>query len=152
MSDIFAEDVGHYWKTSKTGADTWIDKAVSLITKHGGKPLQRFSGWDMASGRSAFMIAFEMDGDVFKITWPVLKSKTKNERAARVQSATLLYHSVKGRLLEAKIRGPRAAFFGFLTLPDGRSASELGTHELSEYSGLFNTPQLESGDIVEAKI
>ena len=40
----YAEDIGHFWKTSKTPADSWMDKTIALIKQHGGKPLQSFTG------------------------------------------------------------------------------------------------------------
>ena len=33
---IFAEDVGHYWKTSHTTPDTWMNKTKVLIEGIGG--------------------------------------------------------------------------------------------------------------------
>lgn len=126
-----AEELGHYWKTSKKSSDAWMEATVNLIKKHGGTPLQSFSGIDMVSNRSAIMIAFQMDGETFKITWPALQSKTGNKRAALVQAATLVHHAVKTRLLEARVIGSRAAFFGFLMLDDGRNMSELGNSEIT---------------------
>ena len=127
-----AEDLGHYWKTSRKSSDAWMEATVNLIKKHGGTPLQSFSGIDMVSNRSAIMISFQMEGETFKITWPALESKTNNKRSSLVQAATLVYHAVKTRLLEAKIIGARSAFFGFLMLEDGRSMAEVSNHEIIE--------------------
>jgi hypothetical protein len=33
---MYAEEVGHYWKTSRTSADAWIAKAVKQIEACGG--------------------------------------------------------------------------------------------------------------------
>lgn len=85
-----------------------------------------------ADGRAAFMLAFEIKGDKFKIIWPVMKSKTSNERAARVQAATTLYHYVKAVCLYAAVVGTRTAFFSHFMLPDGRTASEVSGYELAE--------------------
>jgi len=146
MDTLYAEDIGHFWKTSKAGADKWIDKTLKLIIQHGGTPLQSLSGMDLAKGRSAFMISFEMGGDTFKITWPVLPSKRGDNQAARVQSATMLHHTIKSRLLEAKIRGPRAALFSFLALPSGKVAGDLAVENIEEYTEIFRAPQLTTGD------
>jgi len=111
MEKLYAEDLGHYWKTSRISTDDWVDKTLKLIHSHGGQLQGSYSGNDLASGRSALMISFRIAGDSFKIVWPVLPSRTKEDRAARVQAATLLYYDVKARLLSARILGYRTAFF-----------------------------------------
>ena len=129
---MYAEDVGHYWQTSKTSPDVWLERAVNQILKIGGTVLAEAFGREPASGSAAFMLAFEIEGDKFKIVWPVLPSKTGNERAAKIQAATMLYRDVKAKTISARVLGARAAFFSYLLLPDGRTATEVSTPELLE--------------------
>ena len=151
----FAEDT-NYWKTSQSSADSWMDKTIKLIRDFGGRVTAEAFGSEPVSGRSAFMLAFEMQGDQFKIIWPVLPSRARGgERAAKIQAATLVYHDVKARLLSIKIFGARAVFFNYLQLPDGRNATEASYSELSMgLPALFGAYQLSSGDdeIIEGEI
>jgi len=130
MSLPFAEDI-NFWMTSKASPDSWIEKAKRLIGSFGGKVTGEYFGSD-DSGRAAYMVTFVLDGDRYKIAWPVLPTRSKNESAARVQAATLLYHDVKGRCLTAAILGARTAFFNYLLLPDGRTASQASVPELMQ--------------------
>ena len=120
--DTYAENLPS-WKTSRSSVDSWLDKVKNEITKAGGWVLSTMYGDDHL-GRAAFMIAFRFDDDTFKMTWPVLRSKSDNLQAAKIQAATMMYHSVKARAVEVRVRGARAAFFGDLMLSDGRTASE----------------------------
>lgn len=129
MNLPYAEDV-NYWKTASSSADTWIERTIKQINALDGKVLAEAFGKD-ASGRSAFMIAFEIEGNRFKIVWPVLLSKTGNEKAARIQAATMLFHDVKARCLSAIVLGARSAFFSYILLPDGRSAVDLAYPDLA---------------------
>jgi len=127
---IYAEDV-NYWKTSKkTSADTWLDKAVELIEQFGGTV--NAAAYGKAGSGSAYMIGFSYGDEKYKIIFPILPSKTGNEKAARVQSATLLYYDVKAKILTARILGVRTAFFSYLMLPDGRTLSQISTPKLGE--------------------
>jgi hypothetical protein len=146
----YAEDIGHFWKTSKTPADSWMEKTIALIKAHGGKPLQAFTGQDMETGRSAFMLSFKFGDDTFKISFPVLPSRAHDEKSAKIQAATLLHHCVKAKLLEAEILGTRTAFFAFLALPDGRTTAEVAIPELLQIfpSPVQHRPQLTSGEDV----
>lgn len=125
----YAEEV-NYWKTSRTSPDTWLEKAKREIARAGGKVLAEGFGSD--NDRAAYMLAFEFTGERFKAIWPVLPSKSGDDRAARIQAATMLYHDVKARAVSAKVLGIRAAFFSYLLLPDGRTAAEVATPELVE--------------------
>lgn len=127
----YAEDV-NYWKTSKSSPDAWIDKTKRQIERLGGKVLLEGFGSEPAIGRAAFMLGFEIGGDKFKAIWPVLPSKAGNEKAAKVQAATMLYHDVKAKCISAAVLGARAAFFSFLMLPDGRTAAEASVPELAQ--------------------
>ena len=121
----------NYWKTSRSGSDIWIDRAKAQIEKFGGKVLAEGFGSN-AEGRAAFMIGFQMDSEKFKAVWPVLPTEyEKDQKAARVQAATLLYHDVKGKCISASVLGARTAFFSYLMLPDGRTAIEATEKELT---------------------
>jgi hypothetical protein len=122
MTDVYAEDV-NYWKTGTSSPDSWLDKTKSEIRAAGGKVLGEAFGSDN-NGRAAYMLEFIFGADRFRAVWPVLKSKTKNERAARIQAATMLYHDVKAKCVSAKVHGVRAAFFQYAVLSDGRTAAQ----------------------------
>ena len=93
------------------------------------------------------MLAFEIEGERYKVVWPVLVTQSGNEKAARIQAATMLYHDVKAKCISAAVLGVRSAFFSYLMLPDGRSAAELATPELDEMlPNLFSIPQLNAGN------
>lgn len=124
-----AEDL-NYWKTSKSAPSTWIRRAKDQIEGIGGRVLGEAFGREEAAGRAAYLLVFEIDGEQFKIVWPVLPSD--NERAARRQAATMLFHDVKQRCISAQVLGARQAFFAYWRLPDGRTASEVSAPELME--------------------
>ena len=126
----YAEDVGHYWLTSRRDPDTWLDMAKDEIVRAGGTVLGLAMGAEARTGRTAYMLMFEFDGERFREVWPALPSKAGNERGARIQAATMLYRDVVARCVSARVLGPRAAFFEFLVLPDGRTAGEVADPEL----------------------
>ena len=146
----YGEDV-NYWQTSQSSPDRWMEKTKKQILKVGGQVLMEGFGSEPTTGRSAYMMAFEIDEDKFKVVWPVLPSKRENEIAARRQAATMLYHDIKAKCLSAVVLGARAAFFSYLLLPDGRTAAEASFPELTEgIPDLFLVNQLKTGDdIVE---
>lgn len=129
MTTPDAEDV-NYWKTGTSAPDTWIDRSKSEIRAAGGSVISEAYGSD-AAGRAAYLLEFSFSGERFRAVWPVLPSKTKNERAARIQAATMLYHDVKAKCVSAKVHGAHAAFFQYAVLPDGRTAAELAAPELA---------------------
>lgn len=131
MIAVYAEDVGNYWQTSRTSPDVWLEKAKREIVRAGGKVLGEAFGSEQG-GRSAFMLAFRFNGEDFKVIWPVLPSKSGNDRAARIQAGTMLYHDVKARAVSAKVLGLRVAFFSYLMLSDGRTAAQIAMPELLE--------------------
>ena len=143
---MYAEEL-NYWQTSTVSPDTWIDKAKKLIADFGGRILADAFGAD-GDGRSAFMIAFEISGDRFKIIWPVLKSRSGNEKAARRQAATFIYHDVKAKCLSATVLGARSAFFSYLLLPDGRTVSEASDSEVINLLPSIVRLELGTGDEV----
>lgn len=150
----YAEDI-NYWKTSKSAPDTWIDRAKRQIEGMGGEVLSEVFGTQL--GRSAFMLHFEIGEDQFKAVWPVLPSKSGNERAAKIQAATLLYHDVKAKVIKATVFGARVAFFEHWLLPDGRTTAEASVADLMRgvpqlLMGSV-APQIEApGDVVEGEI
>lgn len=124
----WAESV-NFWQTGRSSPDRWIEAAKKQLRGLGGKIEGEAFGQD-ETGRAAFLLAFSVKGEGFRIVWPVLASKGKNESAARVQAATMLYHYVKSVALYAIVVGPRAAFLAHLLLPDGRVASQAADGEL----------------------
>lgn len=126
---IHAESV-NYWKTSRTSPDTWMEKTKRQIEKLGGQVLMEGFGRESATNQAAFVLAFAIGEDRFKVVWPVLPSKSGNEKAAKTQAATMLYHDVKAKCISAAVLGARAAFFSFLMLPDGRTAMEVSAPDL----------------------
>ncbi|KKM80158.1 hypothetical protein LCGC14_1342650 [marine sediment metagenome] len=124
----YAEDIGHYWQTSKSSPDQWIDRCKKLIESIGGVVVAE--GFGAVEGRSAYMMAFEIGDNSFKVVWPVLPSATGKSLAARRQAATLLYHDIKAKALTASVLGSKVAFFSYMMLSDGRVASEVAAPEL----------------------
>jgi hypothetical protein len=105
----YAEEV-NYWKTSKSSPDAWMERTRRQIEKLGGTVLAEGSGSEPGLGRAAYMLAFEIEGEHYRVVWPVLPSKTGDEKAARRQAATLLYHDLKAKAISAAVLGARAAF------------------------------------------
>lgn len=140
---IYAEDV-NYWQSSQSQPDTWIDRAKREISSVGGKVAAEAFG-ATADGRAAFMLAFMLGGDSYRIEWPVLPSRTGKDKAAKVQAATMLYHDVKHKCVMAKIRGVRAAFLEYLMLPDGSTAGHAASNVDSFFATLSSVPRLGSG-------
>ena len=138
----YAEEV-NYWKTSKSSPDAWMERARRQIEKLGGMVLAEGFGSEPGLGRAAYMLAFEIEGERYKVVWPVLPSKTGNEKAARRQAATLLYHDLKAKAISAAVLGARAAFFSFLMLPDGRTAVNIATPELAQLTPALLAPPVE---------
>ncbi len=144
MSNLPNAEEVNYWKTSRTSPDTWMDRAKKQIANLGGTVLAEGFGSEPTTGRAAFMLAFEIAGDQFKIVWPVLPSRNSNQAAARIQAATMLYRDVKAKCISATVIGTRAAFFSFLMLPDGRTTTEVSLPELVEaWPRMLTTPHSE---------
>lgn len=135
MAQPNAEDV-NFWQTGRSSPDVWIERSKKQIEELGGKVIAEGFGSD-GEGRAAFMLGLKINGDSFKIVWPVLPSKTGKHQAARTQAATMLYHYVKSTCLYAVVVGARAAFFSHLMLPDGRMASQVASDDLA-----FTVPKM----------
>lgn len=127
----YAEDV-NYWKTGQSQPDKWLENASRLIEKLGGNVAAYAFGVDQNTGKRAYMFAFEIQGQAYKIVWPILESKSCDEPAAKRQAATFLFHDIKAKCLSATVIGPQKAFFNYLLLPDGRTAQEATFGELAE--------------------
>lgn len=133
MKKIYAEDL-NYWKTGQASPDAWISKAKAEVQGAGGAVQSEVFGAD-ATGRAMFALEFDLAGDRYRACWPVLPCRAPsaaNERAARVQAATMLYHDIKARAVAARVLGARAAFLTFLLLADGRTAADASTPELAD--------------------
>lgn len=133
----YAEDL-NYWQSGRSSPDTWISKAKKELARAGFKVLGDAYGMDDVLGRAAYMLSFQLAEDMFKVTWPVLPSRTGKDQAARIQAATMLYHDVKSRCVSAKVLGGRTAFFSYIRLPDGRSAADTAVEEILPH--LFRPP------------
>ena len=146
MRDIlYAENV-NYWKTGKSSPDTWTDRTRKQIEQLGGTVLAEGFGSEPQTGRAAYMLGFEMGGERYRIVWPVLPSKGNDQRAAKVQAATMLYHDVKARCVSAVVLGVRTAFFSFLMLPNGQTVADVSTPELQQMipALVATAPQVEA--------
>jgi hypothetical protein len=126
--DIYAEDLP-YWQTSKVSAETWREKAEIEIKRAGG--MITSSGDVMQNAKSAVFIAFSLDSEPYRVAFPVLESKKGNQKAAKVQAATMMYHDIKARCVALRVLGARTAFGGYRVLPDGRTDGHVSTPELA---------------------
>ncbi len=145
---LYAEEA-NYWKTGRSSADSWLEKAKKEIRTVGGQVIGSGSFSEDITDRAGFMLAFKLEKENFSIKWPVLKSKRGDHQAAKRQAATALYHEVKAACVKMKFLGARSAFLAYLLLPDGRTASEASSPELLE-----KLPALMGGDsnpLLEAK-
>ena len=107
-----------------------MEKTIGLIEQFGGTLLASGFGNEHAAGRAAYMIRFELDGESFRIVWPVLASETGDTFSAQRQAATMLYHDVKAKCVASDALGSRVAFLCWLELPNGRPAFESTNEEL----------------------
>ena len=141
----YGEDINTSWKTNTTAPGIWLEKIKKEIERFGGTVHLVATGTDPTSGRDAFLIMFDVEGDRFKVVWPVLPTrKKKDEKSAKIQAASLLHHDIKAKCVSAKVIGARAAFFSYLLLPDGRAVVEASVPELQTgIDSLFGVNQLE---------
>jgi hypothetical protein len=152
---MYAEDI-NYWKTGKSNAGAWLEKAKQQIIKLGGHVLIQAEGMNPDTGNEIYMLHFMIDNENYKILWPVLPTRTStqaNQRAAKIQAATMLYHDVKARCITAAVLGSRKAFFAYYMLPDGRAAADAGNEDIARLFDAFSgRTQIESGEIVDGDI
>lgn len=126
----------NYYKTSRSAPDTWLDKACEVIREAGGRIRGRGHGFeapDDGPEREAYFVTFELAGDLYRSVWPVLPDDKDDGLAARRQAATALYHDLKARAVRQKFCGARPAYLDMLVLPDGRTAAQASTPELTEH-------------------
>jgi len=108
-----------YWDTGSSSPDTWIDKTIKILKEYGAEFHRRAHGEDMTLGQEAFMLEFSIEGDHYRLVWPVLEPKQEKDRGkARRQAATMLHHDVKARIMYATVHGTRNAFLPMLMVPD----------------------------------
>jgi len=117
-----------YWDTGQSAPDEWLRKAKEQIEKVGGEVTE--SGIIMQYNRTVVMIGFALEGDNFRVVWPVLAHDPKENQTAVRQAATMLFHDVKARCVAVMVKGARLAFHAELILPDGRSAGSLSDGDL----------------------
>ncbi|MEM1339839.1 MAG: hypothetical protein AAGF96_18910 [Bacteroidota bacterium] len=116
-----------YWKTGKSGVETWLDRTEKLIESVNGDIHSRIIGKNQ--GKEAIMFAFSIGKDYFRMFWPVLKPiHDKDKVAAQRQASTMIYHDVKSRINRIRIFGPRVAFSDYLLLGDKTIAESQGDH------------------------
>lgn len=120
----------NYWKTSKSSPDAWLEKTLKLIERFGGELIASGFGNEHMAGKAAYLVRFSLDGETFRLMWPVLPSETGDTFSARRQAATMLHHAVKARCVESQVLGARIAFFAWLELPDGRPLFQASNSEL----------------------
>ena len=150
---FYAEDVS-YWKTSSSSADSWLDKTVKLIKAAGGRVLTEGFIRESGTGRAAFLIEFLLQDNHFKLIWHVLKSRAGDEKAAKVQAATAMYHDVKAKCLRSIWAGARAAFLEWLLLPNGQTAAEAVSPDLLAAIPALISPRmglLPGSDVVDGE-
>jgi len=134
----YAEDL-NYWKTSKQSPGHFLEKASEFLIANGAEVRTTAKGTN--NGQAAYLIEFAVDGDRFRIVWPVLESSAGNVKAAERQAATMLYYDVKSRAIRLAIGGARTAYFEFLMLPDGRTMGELASNAITDAARLLPSPQ-----------
>lgn len=128
---IYAEDIGHYWKTSQSSPDTWLENTKKEIRAIGGVIIGEMVG--MINGKAGLMLEFKADNQHFRIIYPVLPTRKESDSiAAKRQAATAMYHEVKALCVSVKFRGITATFHNYLLLPDGRIASQLTAPEIED--------------------
>ena len=116
-----------YWKSGKSGVETWLNKTEKLIESVNGNVHTRVVGKNQ--GKEAIMFAFSVDKDYYRMFWPVLPPNNEKDRlAAQRQAATMIYHDVKSRINRIKIFGARVAFSDYLLLDGTTIAETQGNH------------------------
>lgn len=124
----YAEDA-NYWKTSRS-SDQALRTAEKEIKAVGGQV--RAKAFARRDGRSAWMMEFVINGVTYRSIWPVLKSRTGNEKAAEIQAAVAMKHDIKAKCVAVKWLGAEQAFARERLLPNGRTVGEASSPELEE--------------------
>ena len=128
VKKVYAEDLP-YFMTGKSSAESWREKAEVEIKRAGC--VVTSSGDIHQNGQSAVFIGFSVDGEAFRVAFPVLESKRDNVKAAKIQSATMMFYDIKARCVALRVLGARVAFGGYRILPDGRTDGQVSTPELA---------------------
>ena len=127
-------DRANYWRTGQRDPDTQLDRAACLIIDAGGVINSR--GIGMFGGNESVLLGYELDGESYRIVWPVLiprrPDKMSDRRAARIQAATFVYHDVKSKCMAAQVLGTRTAMLPYLLTANGRTMAELSNPELEK--------------------
>ena len=137
-----------YWRTSGSSPGVWLDRAADQIEKAGGTVYVRAEGRDPVRGCVAYLIEFELHGEHFRVTWPVVPSRSQDKTApaaAKRQAATMLFHDIKGRCMSAQVLGARTAFFAFLVLPSNTTAAQAALPEVNDALQGFGPRALPEG-------
>lgn len=141
----------NYFGTSQRAADTWLKIAEKELVTVGGRVLRKAAVEE--ESHAAFMIEFLLDGDTFRMVYPVMECRKKtpqNFDKAKVQAATFLYHSVKARALDIKILGARVAFGSWLLVDGKRSVADVVRNGSgAALPKMLQTPQNPTSDVVE---
>lgn len=122
---IDGKEVGHYWKTSRSSAGSWIDKAEDLISSIGANVRSSSKLGATDEEPACYMIAWHYDAKDYMVTWPILPHDEADRLAAERQAATFLYHEIKAAIVRKKVIGSTRAFAPWLVLPDGRNVQDL---------------------------
>ena len=133
FDNLPAAETVNYWKSGKTDPDNKLDQVCDLIENASGKIIER--GIMLQSPHEVVYLRFFLDEEEFKIIWPVLKptdGTSTNQRAARIQAVTFVYHDVKAKCMTASVLGPRVAFLPYYVTENGATTSELATPELTD--------------------
>lgn len=131
MNNLPLAETQPYWKTSKSGVETWLDKTEKLIEKVGGKVDTRIVG--KSGGREGILFAFFLGPDQFKMSWPALPTKKPEDRSAALrQAATMIYHDTKARINRIEIFGAKVVFADWYLLPSGKTLAESNTETFSQ--------------------
>lgn len=126
MNTIYAEDLP-YWKTSKSGVETWLDRTEKLLTEIKAIVHTRIVGKSM--GREGILIGYTINDEEFRISWPVLSTKKEGDSSAALrQAATMIYHDTKARVNRIKIFPPRVVFSDWLLI-EGKTLAESNEEE-----------------------
>lgn len=137
MSSLpFAED-SNYWKTGEAGPDTIRRRIEAQVEKLGGTTRLFARGTD-EEGRSAFLFEFAIEGDRYRVMWPVLPTRGRPDASAQERQAmSFVYHEVKARALAAAILGTRASFAPYLLLGSGATVGQHLSHGIGDIAGLL---------------
>lgn len=126
----FAQDA-NYWRTGKTSPDVKMDQVAMMITEAGGEVTGVMQGHQ--DGHAGICINFLIDDHPYRIAWPILPIDLKrdsNPAAARIQTATFIFHEVKAIVVKAQVMGLSTACVPYLLLKNGRTVAESSSAQI----------------------